>query len=167
MIKAIFAADEKWGIGKKNELPWAKNSEDLKWFKECTDGQAVVMGRNTWESLPTKPLPNRINLVITSTSMEHYNPRPHGTYSGKDVDKIIKDVIEARYGGIDDVWIIGGAVLFHSAIDTVDELWISRIKGDFQCDTFLNEQKIKEKFELYSSGSRKGLWIEKYKRKEI
>jgi dihydrofolate reductase len=165
MIKAIFACDEKWGIGKKGGLPWSKNSEDLKWFKECTDRQAVVMGRRTWESLPVKPLPNRLNFVITSTSMENCNPRPHGSYNGSDVKKIVKDVIEARTMGIDDVWIIGGASLFKGTIKVIDELWISRIKGDFDCDTFLDKDGIAKHFELFSSGSKNGLWIEKYKRK--
>jgi dihydrofolate reductase len=150
MIKAIFACDDKWGIGKNNTLPWPHNPADLKWFKQKTDGQAVVMGRKTWESLPRKPLPNRINLVITSTSMEHYNPRPHGYYSGKDVCRIVKDVIEARYGGIDDVWIIGGAQLVESCLPVIDELWLNDVGGDYNCDTFLPKLEITKQFKMGS-----------------
>jgi dihydrofolate reductase len=147
VIRAILAHDAYWGIGKDGNLPWPKNVDDLAWFKECTNAQAVVMGRKTWESLPKKPLPNRINLVITSTSMEHYNPRPHGTYSGKDVCRILKDVIEARYGGIDDIWIIGGAQLVESCLPVIEELWLNDVGGDYHCDTFLPKRKITAQFE--------------------
>ena len=156
MIRAIFAVDEKCGIGKKNQLPWAKNSEDLKWFKECTDAQAIVMGRNTWESLPVKPLPNRKNIIVSNT-----------TKALDEAEVVSRDIYKSRLNVIAadmPVWIIGGSVLFGDAIDIVDELWISRIKGDFQCDTFLNKQIIEENFELYSSGSKNGLWIEKRRR---
>jgi dihydrofolate reductase len=164
MIKAIFACDDNWGIGLNGDLPWPKNSADLKWFRDCTNAKAVVMGRKTWESLPIKPLPNRLNFVITSDNMENYNPRPHGSYSGKDVGKIIKDVIEARCGGINDVWIIGGSQLFESCMDVIDEIWLSRIKGNYKCDTVLPKDLILEKFELYERYFDGELTTEKYKR---
>ena len=59
MIRAILAHDAYWGIGKDGDLPWPKNPDDLKWFKECTEGGVVVMGKTTWDSLPNKPLPKR------------------------------------------------------------------------------------------------------------
>lgn len=147
MIKAILAHDASWGIGKNGDLPWPKNPDDLQWFKECTNGKAVVMGRKTWESLPRKPLPNRLNFVITSTSMEHYNPRPHGSYGGADVKRIIKDVIEARYGDLDDVWIIGGAQLVEACLPIIDELWFNDVGDDYRCDTFLPKREITRLFE--------------------
>ncbi len=148
MIKAIFACDDNWGIGKNGALPWPHNPEDLKWFKSVTDGKAVVMGRKTWDSLPKKPLPNRLNFVITSTNMENYNPRPHGFYSGKDPSKIVKDVIESRYGGIDDIWIIGGSQLFESCLPIIDEVYLSRIEGNYDCDVFLPKWKLMRNFSL-------------------
>ena len=146
MIKAILACDENWGIGKAGTLPWPHNSADLKWFKQMTNGKAVVMGRKTWDSLPVKPLPNRLNFVISSTSMEHYNTRPHGSYSGPDVSKIVKDIIEARYGDIDDVWLIGGATLIESCIDIIDEFWLSHVLGNYDCDVFLPRELIMDQF---------------------
>lgn len=146
MIKAILACDENWGIGKAGTLPWPHNSADLKWFKQMTNGKSVVMGRKTWDSLPVKPLPNRLNFVISSTSMEHYNPRPHGSYSGPNISRIVKDVIEARYGDIDDVWIIGGAALVEGCIDIIDEFWLNRVQGDYNCDVFLPKELITDRF---------------------
>ena len=64
MISAIVAVDENWGIGYDGKL-LEKIPEDLKHFKELTNNNVVVMGRKTWNSLPTNPLPNRTNIVIT------------------------------------------------------------------------------------------------------
>ena len=71
MIKAIMAIDEKGGISKGQSMPWPKNSIDLKWFKENTINNVVVMGRKTWEDpfMPT-PLRSRINVLITSKDKE-------------------------------------------------------------------------------------------------
>ena len=49
IVTAILACDDEWGIGKDGELPWPKNSADLKWFKSTTLNCAVVMGRGTWD----------------------------------------------------------------------------------------------------------------------
>lgn len=146
MIKAILAHDEKWGIGKNSDLPWPKNTDDLNWFKESTANSVVVMGRKTWESLPRRPLPNRINLVISSNWMDHFNPKPHGIYSGKDVCKIVTDVIQARYIGVEDIWIIGGAQLVKSCLPIIDELWLNNVGGDYNCDVFLPKEEITQRF---------------------
>lgn len=166
MIKAIFACDDEWGIGKNGALPWPHNPEDLAWFKKMTDAQAVVMGRKTWESLPKKPLPNRLNFVISSTTIEHFDPKPHGLYGGKDASRIVKDVIEARYGGIDDIWIIGGSQLFESCIDIIEEVHLSRIEGSYDCDVFLPKTKFMRNFYLeHFNVHKNGLYTECWKNK--
>jgi dihydrofolate reductase len=142
MIRAILAHDTYWGIGKAGTLPWPKNPDDLNWFKESTADGIVVMGRKTWESLPRKPLPKRINIVISSNWMDHFNPKPHGVYGGKDVCKIVTDVIQARYTGVKDIWIIGGAQLVESCLPVIDELWLNNVDGDYNCDVFLPSGKI-------------------------
>jgi dihydrofolate reductase len=145
-IKAILAHDAKWGIGKNGDLPWPKKPGDLQWFKETTADGIVVMGRKTWESLPRKPLPNRLNLVISSNWMDHFNPKPHGIYGGKDVCKIVTDVIQSRYIGVEDIWIIGGAQLVKSCLPIIDELWLNNVGGDYECDVFLPKEEIMEQF---------------------
>ena len=142
MIRAILAHDTYWGIGKAGTLPWPHNPDDLNWFKESTADGIVVMGRKTWESLPRKPLPKRINIVISRNWMDHFNPKPHGIYGGKDVCKIITDVIQARYTGVEDIWIIGGAQLVESCLPVIDELWLNNVEGDYNCDVFLPSGKI-------------------------
>lgn len=168
MIKAIFACDENWGIGKNNSLPWPHNPEDLQWFKSMTNAQSVVMGRKTWESLPIKPLPNRLNFVITSSNMENYSPKPHAFYGGSDAKKIIKDIIEPRYGVIDDIWIIGGAQLFESCMDIIEEVHVSRIKGNYECDVFLPKMSIMKNYTLKATTNiyTSNLTIEKWIKNE-
>ena len=100
MIKAIFACDEDWGIGKDNSIPW-NDRIDQKWFKESTLGKVVVMGRNTYESL-TSPLSLRDNVVI-SNSLESI---PRGFLYSGDIDTAMTQIIE-RFGSR-DIFIIGG-----------------------------------------------------------
>ena len=143
MIRAILAHDAYWGIGKDGDLPWPKNSDDLKWFKECTDGGVVVMGRKTWESLPRKPLPGRVNYVITSD--QNITEGYYGRFTSDNIGKAIKANIKDRF--VDqNIWIIGGAQLVESCLPIIDELWLSDVGGVYDCDTFLPKQKITEKF---------------------
>lgn len=65
MLTLIAARDRNGAIGKDNAIPW-RAPEDLAFFQRETTGGAVIMGRRTWESLPVKPLKNRLNLVVTS-----------------------------------------------------------------------------------------------------
>jgi dihydrofolate reductase len=145
-IKAILAHDEEWGIGKNGDLPWPKKPGDLQWFRETTEGSVVVMGRKTWESLPHKPLRNRLNLVISSSWMGDFSPKPHGVYSGNDVCLVITEIIQTRYIGVEDIWIIGGAELVKSCLPIIDELWLNNVGGDYSCDVFLPKEKIMKHF---------------------
>ncbi|RPE70993.1 dihydrofolate reductase [Pacificibacter maritimus] len=70
MITLIVARDRNGAIGKGNEIPWYA-PEDLAFFKRETLGGACIMGRNTWDSLPFKPLKNRLNLVVSSQGVDH------------------------------------------------------------------------------------------------
>jgi len=72
MISAIVAVDNNWGIGFNNDL-LERIPEDLQRFKSLTTDNIIIMGRNTWDSLPIKPLPNRITIVITSKPEEPIN----------------------------------------------------------------------------------------------
>lgn len=151
MLKAIFACDDKWGIGKNGELPWPHNSEDLKWFKRMTDGHTVIMGRKTWESLPKRPLPNRQNIVVSSQFVEGAR-----TLSHKDFLNYVQDNEE------EVLWLIGGAQLLDSCVHLLDELWLSRIQGDFECDTILPRTKIVGLMNLESVYEQDGLTIHKW-----
>lgn len=160
MINAIFACDDEWGIGKSGQLPWPHNSADLKWFKDNTMGGVVVMGKTTWDSLPesSKPLPGRNNIVVTSSVKDKDGPYHFLTFDQAKTHIMSMSLLQ-------NVWIIGGAKLFDSTIDIIDELWLSRVVGTFDCDTFLPKASITTQFELYERYFDGTITTEKYRRK--
>ena len=163
MIRAILACDDAWGIGKHGTLPWPHNSEDQQWFKECTTGHVVVMGKKTWldPDMP-KPMPNRTNVVISNT-LEEANG---ATIKNGDIGEILTELQDAYPDK--DIWVIGGAELLEHAMHSgvMTQVWLSRIAGNFECDTFLYGDRLLELYEIYASGSKGNLWIEQYTRKE-
>lgn len=127
-MKLIVACDPKGGIGYNNKLPWSKIEGDLPRFKELTQGQNIVMGRNTWESLPKKPLPNRTNYVLSSKMVDQA------------VTVFTIDLIP------NDSWIIGGAKVIETCWSLIDEIHLSRTFTEYTCDTFIDLVKLEEDF---------------------
>lgn len=146
MIKAILAVDDEGGIGKDGTLPWPKNSTDMKWFKDNTSGHVVVMGSTTWSAagMP-KPLPNRCN-VVASFRPESEFEKAHHVIPGPDLIAGVKD-IEDQYPGL-IVWIIGGAAIIKETLPIIDEFYLTRIDGTYDCDTFLDMKLIESMFEV-------------------
>lgn len=136
-VRAIFASDDEGGIGKNGDLPWPHNSADLKWFKEKTTNSTVIMGRNTWESLPVKPLPNRRNIVVTTGNANE-------AHIVGDLKSILKILPQIK----GNVWIIGGAQLIEGMLPYIEEFYISKIDGIYDCDVFLPLTKIQEEFTI-------------------
>ena len=136
-MRAILACDPRGGIGKDNKLPWERLDGDLKRFKELTDGQRIVMGRNTWDSLPVKPLPNRFHWVMThdANCLKGY----------KDVSQLLNDAFLT-----DDVWLIGGASLFKQQYKNIHEMHLSVTYSVYDCDTYIDLDKLYQDFELVS-----------------
>lgn len=151
MLKAIFACDDNWGIGKNGNLPWPHNSEDLKWFKQMTNDHTVIMGRKTWDSLPQKPLPNRTNIVVSGKKVNGVITLSHSEF--------IKYLEDSSHK---ELWLIGGSQLLDSCIHLIDELWLSRINGTFDCDTFLPRAKIVGLMNLESVYEPGGLTIHRW-----
>ena len=105
-MKGILVATSPKGIiGKDNAIPW-HYPEDLKRFKRLTIGKTVIMGRNTWESLPIKPLPKRRNIVITRSSIQNV-----------ECFKSINEAVDACKG---EIWFIGGAGIYEEAMNLAD-----------------------------------------------
>jgi dihydrofolate reductase len=144
LIKAILACDDEGGVSKDGTLPWPNNPTDLKWFKDNTAGHVVVMGSTTWEDphMP-RPLPKRTNVLVT-TRKEDY-PGADGYISG-DLVKEIKELEDTCPGLI--IWIIGGPKIIEQTLGIIEEFYLSRIPGEYDCDTFLPLMKINSLFEL-------------------
>ena len=116
MITLIVARARNGAIGKDNDIPWHA-PEDLKAFQRETLGGAVIMGRNTWDSLPFKPLKNRLNIVVSSNL---------------DAAEIVVPSIEAaialaREEGYVRIYGIGGAGIYKGMLDLADRLMITEV----------------------------------------
>jgi len=134
----IVAFDAERGIGKYNDIPW-NIPNDLKRFSKLTRGDgnnAIIMGRNTWESLPRKPLPKRDNLIMSRTlDIEENLPKNILIKSFKSKEDIIAFCEEKCY---DTVWIIGGEQIYKEFIndDKLNLIYITFILEKHGCDTF-------------------------------
>lgn len=142
-MRLILACDPNGGIGYQNKLPWDKIQGDLPRFKKLTENRIVVMGRNTWESLPVKPLPNRTNYVVTS---EPYSiPMKIGL--SRDGIYGISDIrILSHFTS--NACIIGGSKLIKSAWTYITEVHLTRTFVEYTCDTFIDLKRLSEDFSL-------------------
>lgn len=121
-MKLIWAQDKTGCIGVRNTLPW-QLPEDLQHFKKTTMGSPIIMGRNTFESLP-RLLPGRAHLVITS--------RPVSLPEGA----IAHSSLEAAVAAAPDAWIIGGAQIYRAALPAATTVVRTVIHAEFHGDAF-------------------------------
>lgn len=132
-ISLIAAYDENNVIGNNGELPWDL-PEDLAWFKEVTMGSIVAMGRKTWESIGSKPLPGRTNLVLSNTLKEA---------GGATIMTSIMDA--ALYASLRqaDLYFIGGEEVYKNVLPLVDKLYLTHVKGTHKGDSYFPKINLK------------------------
>ena len=159
-IEAIVAVDSKNGIAKDGKIPW-KSKTDMKFFREQTTGNIIIMGSTTLLSLPNAmPLPNRINIVVTRTP-EKYTCYPK--YS--QLDNIFfwneatvlsflanpdlanlpnKFLIKAEKEKVKEqekckkIFVIGGQQIYNLLMPFCSGILVTRIKSDYNCDLYLS-----------------------------
>lgn len=137
MISLIVAMGKNRAIGLNNKMPWHLPA-DLKYFKKVTTGHTIVMGRKTFESIG-RPLPNRTNVILT-----------RDTSFVAEGCQIIHTVDEAvQLGEKEDIFVIGGAELYHQLLPYADLLYVTQIHESFEADTFFPE--IGEEWKLTST----------------
>ncbi|MBE0649000.1 MAG: dihydrofolate reductase [Bacteroidales bacterium] len=132
MISLIVAVAENNAIGKNNQLLW-HIPEDLKRFKRLTTGHTVIMGKNTWESLPIHPLPNRRNIVITDD--------PADLFEGAEMVTSI-DAAMALCRPSDENFVMGGASIYQQFLPITDRLYLTKVHKSFDGDTFFPELNL-------------------------
>lgn len=132
MINIVVAIDKNNGIGKDNQL-LVHIKPDLKHFKELTINKTVVMGYNTYLSLPNKPLPNRKNIILTTKDI---------LIDGCEVYNSIDDLLDDYKN--EDLYIIGGESIYKQFIDIADKLYITYINESFEADRFFPETNTNE-----------------------
>lgn len=167
-IAQIVAISNNRCIGKNNEMPW-HISEDLQHFKKMTTSDTdayvdtgykgiVIMGRKTFESIGSKPLPKRVNFVIT-TQMDY--EKTHNLAKRDDIhvvhnlDDALTHAANLAHGmKFDTIWVIGGAKIFRQAMMYTDRIELTQIDTDIENgDVFYPE--IPKSFELVSESERK------------
>lgn len=121
LLTLIAAQDRNGAIGRDNTIPWHV-PEDFAFFKQVTSGSAIIMGRKTWDSLPRKPLPNRLNIVVSRTRTE---PVP-----GQVLLKLDEALDYARSHGHDEVFCIGGAQIYRQMMPLADRILLSTVDTD-------------------------------------
>ncbi|MBY6152046.1 dihydrofolate reductase [Vannielia litorea] len=127
MLSLIVARDRNGAIGKDGDIPW-RAPEDLKFFKRETLGGAVIMGRKTWESLPFKPLPDRLNLVVSSRT-------DLGVHSFHQPGHALNYAHDA---GHRRVYGIGGEGIFKAFMGQADRLLITEVELEIEgADAFM------------------------------
>lgn len=131
MIKIIAAVGAKLELGKKGGLIWHLPN-DLKFFKGQTDGCPIVMGRNTFNSLPKK-LPNRKHYVLTDKMS--FNKDVDGVVIFYDFDSLLEEV--KQMAKTQDVFIVGGASVYKQFLEYADELILTEVKEeDWTADAY-------------------------------
>ena len=134
MIAAIVAVDNNWGIGYNGEL-LEQIPEDMKYFKELTQNKPIIMGRKTWDSLPKKPLPNRINVVITHTEIPYC--REGALFCNMDFIKQQAWYILQKVNEEDEWFIIGGKSIYEEFLPLCDRIYLTHIGRDHKnVDTY-------------------------------
>lgn len=125
MITLVLAMAENGVIGNGGAIPW-RISEDMKRFKSLTVGKTVVMGRKTWDSLPRKPLPDRINIVVTRQA----DWSADGAVTAASLDDALDKARNAA-----EIMIIGGGEIYRAALPRADRIELTEVHGAFDGDT--------------------------------
>jgi len=130
LISLIAAVAESGVIGKDNKLPWHL-PEDLQFFKRTTLGHPIIMGRKNFESIG-RALPGRTNIVLTRNL----------NFTAKGIIKAgsLKEAFDiAQKTGAEECFVIGGAEIYREALPFCQKLYITRVHGVFEGDTFMPE----------------------------
>ena len=136
MIRCLVAMDEKQGIADDHGIPWAgKVPGDIKYYHDKMRGYLVLMGYGVYREM-THPYDAKKNYVATTKKGEQLRPGFEPVYDAVEFLKKIKE----------DIWDIGGAILFASTIDLADEVYATQLQGDFNCTKFFPE--FKNEFEM-------------------
>ncbi|CAL5377146.1 unnamed protein product [Camellia sinensis] len=159
--QVVVAATQNMGIGKDGKLPW-KLPSDLKFFKDVTlttsdpvKKNAVIMGRNTWESIPLehRPLPGRLNVVLTRSGSFDIATAENVVICGS-IGSALELLAASPYClSIEKVFVIGGGQILREALNApgCDAIHITEIETNIECDTFIPAVDMSVFLPWYSS----------------
>lgn len=146
MIYAIVAVDNDYGIGFKNQL-LEHIPADLKLFKTLTTDNTVIMGYNTWNSLPVKPLPRRKNIIVT---FEKAINTPDVLYMTLDEAKKYAEENEKE----EEIFIIGGGMMYKEFLPMCDYVFLTKIFTTHEdIDTYFPNIELMDNWECVEKGT--------------
>lgn len=123
-------------IGRDGDIPWRLKS-DMALFRANTLGKPVIMGRKTWESLPRRPLPGRMNIVITRDGSYSETGMSRGALVCERFDEAVQIAREqAEEDEVDEICVIGGAALFELALPKARRIYLTEVDADVPGDVF-------------------------------
>lgn len=134
----ILVADNDWAIGRNGDL-LTRLPADMKRFREITTGHTVVMGRKTYESFPKRPLPDRVNCVISRTCTDIEGAEAFGS---------IEEFLEYAKGVQDEIFVIGGGEIYRQMLPYCDKAIITRVYESFAGDTFFTDMDKLDDWEI-------------------
>ena len=146
-MRAILHCDRKWGIGKKNDLMF-RLKKDMKCFRSTTIGKVVVMGSNTLLSFPEgKPLQKRTNIVLWPGGDKDRAKR-----DGFLMVESLEELFEAIKGyDEDDVFVIGGAMMYHTLLPYCTEVLLTKVDADGGAEAFFDNLDQLDNWTMVSS----------------
>lgn len=136
-ISIIVAADENWLIGKQGSLPW-KLPADLKHFRDLTTGNAVIMGRKTYDSIG-RPLPNRTNIILSKNA----NLNIPGCVVVRSIEEALRAVPDDK-----EIFIMGGAEIYKQFLPFAQKICLTRVHHRFEGDIFFPKPGLSEWTEI-------------------
>lgn len=131
----VALATKNRAIGLNGGLPWGPIKADMTRFVEVTSGHPVVMGRKTWESIPTRfrPLKNRTNIIVTRTK----GYQAEGAVVVSSLPDALSEAAHA-FGG-SEIMVIGGGEIYREAFPIAQRIYLTRVHADIEGDTFFPE----------------------------
>ncbi len=170
-MEAILAYDLHNGISKNGAIPW-KSKTDLNFFYNTTKGNVVIMGKNTFLSLPEncQPLKNRLNIVLTSNPEVYSNDEKYKYKDGlifTNNQYMYQEIVQNKEKYLSalnflnpdfKIIIIGGKQIYDMYFPLCEKVWVTRIKNNYQCDLridydfkkqFKNHEVVKDDDELF------------------
>ena len=137
-MQAILHCDLKWGIGKKNDLMF-RLPKDMSFFRKTTLNKVVVMGSNTLLSFPgSKPLKNRTNIVLWPGG-DHNRAKEDGFIMVESLEELFK---ELKKYNTDDIFIIGGAMMYHTMLPYCKYVFLTIVEADGGAEVFFDNLEL-------------------------
>lgn len=142
MIVGIVCVDENWGIGKKNDLLFHLK-RDMEFFKRETCGKVVFCGYNTLLSFPgSKPLKGRSTICLCPEEIERDDC--YCVHDFNEAVKLVKEIAKTQ-----NVYVIGGAMLYQSMTQYMDEVFVNKVYADGQAEVFFPNLDEHPDFKVY------------------